>query len=300
MVIYFDVLFFINVIMNFIILWFVAIILNQKKNVYRILLGAIFGSLFLLELISKDFLFLNTFPAKITLSTLMGIISFMPRNIKDFIKIQGFLYLISFMVGGGVLAFFYFFNINRDFFSNIFLLNNISIPWWILLVSSFVLFIFLKFIWPLIYSMLSREKLVVPISIYFGNKSINVEAFIDTGNDLCDPISSYPVIIVEHEVFEHVFPEKLVFIFDSKQNNNITNYPEVLSKSKWANRFRIIPFESIGKSKGLMVGFLPDLVTISYDNKILEVKEVIIGIHSRKLSSDNSYKALLNPDLILK
>lgn len=300
MVIYFDIVFFINVIMNFIILWFVAIILNLKINIYRMFFGAILGSLFLLELVSRKFLFLSTFPIKIILSVLMGFISFMPRSIKDFIKIQGFLYLVSFMVGGGVLAFFYLLNINKDFFSNIFLLNNISMPWWILLVSSIVLFIFLKFIWPLVYIMLSREQLIVPVSISFDNKNVRLKAFIDTGNDLYDPISSYPVIIVEHEVLKNVVPENFSLILDAKQNNNINNYPEILSNSEWANRFRVIPFESIGKSKGLMVGFIPDLVTIDYKNKKVEVENVIIGIHYRKLSSDNSYDALLNPDLLLE
>lgn len=300
MVIYFDVVFLVNIIMNFIILWFVALTLNLKKNVFRILISAIFGCLFLLELVFDELFFLNTLTGKIVISVLMIFISFNPNSIKNFIKIQAFFYLISFMVGGGVLAFFYFFNMNKDFFSNIFLLNDISIPWWILLVSSVILFVFLKFIWPLIYSMLSKEQLLVPISICFNNKDVNLRAFIDTGNDLCDPISCYPVIIVEHEIFKELFPKKFELFFDTELSEVLSNVPYVLSNSKWANRFRIIPFESIGKNKGLMIGFLPDLVTISFNNETIKVKNVIIGIYHRQLSSDGSYSALLNPDLLTK
>lgn len=298
MVIYFDIVLLVNIIMNFIILCFVALTLNLEKNMYRILIGSILGCLFLLEILSDKFNFLNTFTSKVILSTLMIFISFRPNSLKEFIKVQGFFYLISFMVGGGVLAFFYFFNMNQNYISNIFLLNNISIPWWILLVSSLILFIFLKYVWPLIYRILSKEELLVPVSICFNDKNVNLQAFIDTGNDLYDPISCYPVIIVEHEIFKNLFPEKLEMLFETESNEILSNIPNVLVNSKWANRFRIIPFESIGKSKGLMVGFLPDLVTIKFNHKTLKTKNVIIGIYRKQLSSEGIYKALLNPDLL--
>ncbi len=298
MVIYFDVLFLINLIMNFIILYFVALVLNLNKNHLRILIGALIGCVFLLSVLSHTLLFMDTLIFRILVSLAMIFVSFYPNTVKDFLKQLGFFYLISFMVGGGALAFFYFFNLNRFFSQGIFLLNNISIPWWILLVSSLILFIIFKFIWPLIYHILSKDALLVPICIVFDQKKINVKALIDTGNDLHDPLSDYPVIIVEFDAVKEMFNAEIQNFLKSSSEDVLSEIGTKISGSKLEHRFRLIPFESIGKSKGMMIGFRPDFVTIFFNNKLLEAKNTVIGIYQRTLSSDGNYRALMNPDLL--
>ena len=228
----------------------------------------------------------------------MILISFWPFNFRNFLKTIGFFYLISFMTGGGVLAFFYLLNLKNNLFIDTLLINNISLPWWILLVSSFILFLFFKFIWPLLYRILSKDTLLVPITIVLDEKPLKITALIDTGNDLFDPVSNYPVIIVEFDAIESIFSEDLRILLNRSTEKSLEILGEYLADSKWANRFRVIPFESIGKSKGLMVGFRPDMVTIIYDNKLKKTKKTIVGIYQRVLSPDGTYRALLNPVLI--
>jgi stage II sporulation protein GA (sporulation sigma-E factor processing peptidase) len=298
MIVYFDVVVIVNLIMNFLILYFVAIILKLEKNYLRLLFGAAFGCIFLLSMFSEKLMALESLPVKFAISLIMIIISFKPKTFTSFIKTTVFFYIVSFMVGGGVFGFFYFFRQHETFYNDISLLNDISLPWWILLVSSVILFLFLKFFWPLIYKILSRDSLLVPLTICFNNNTKEIKAFIDTGNDLCDPISNYPVIIVELDAIEGIFGEKLKSCLKLKPEECLQKIGEVLPSSEWATRFRVIPFESIGKTRGLMIGFKPDMVKIVFDNKILETQNVIIGIYERALSPDGTYRALLNPDLL--
>ncbi|HHW02982.1 MAG TPA: sigma-E processing peptidase SpoIIGA [Thermoanaerobacterales bacterium] len=298
MVVYLDVVFLINLIMNFLILLFVAIVLNLKKNYFRILLGAAGGCLFLLSIALPNFTVFQSLFCKIALSAAMIVASFQPRCFKDFIKILSFFYLISFMVGGGAFALFYFYNLKDTFMNSMLLINNISVPWWILLVSSLTLFLFFKYLWPLVYRIISKDVLLVPMTVTFDEKSLEVKALIDTGNDLHDPISDCPVVIVEFDAVKDFFSTDLQAVLMKETEENLKHMGELISGSKWATRFRLIPFESIGKSKGLMIGFKPDMITLSFNNKILEIKDVILGIHQRILSPDGTYRALLNPDLL--
>ncbi|MCR4430064.1 MAG: sigma-E processing peptidase SpoIIGA [Tepidanaerobacteraceae bacterium] len=301
MVVYFDVVLLINLLMNFLILTFVAMVLKLRVNLAKILSGAIAGCLFLLHVIIPNLAILQGLTFKLILSAAMILLSFSPRSLKDFIKILGFFYLISFMVGGGAFALFYFYNfqyINSGVYGNMLLINNISVPWWILLVSALILLIFFKYFWPLLYRMLSKDNLLVPINVEFDNKKLEIPALIDTGNDLRDPVSNYPVVIVEFNAVKTLFGRELQSLLIYGTEADFTNMTELISNSKWATRFRLIPFESIGRSKGLMIGFKPDMITVNLNNKILEVRDAILGIYQRSLSPDGTYRALLNRDVL--
>lgn len=298
MIIYFDVVFLINLLMNFLILLFVAIVLKLKKNFIRIFLGAVTGCLFLFSMVRPQFLFFQSPVFKVLLSVAMILVSFQPHGLRDFIKILGFFYLISFMVGGGAFALFYFYNLKDTFSGSMLLINNISVPWWILLVSSFMLFLFFKYLWPFLYRMLSKDTLLVPLTITFDNKSLEIRALIDTGNDLHDPISDYPVVIVEFEAVKQLFSKDMQSALMKGTEDDLRDMSELISGSKWATRFRVIPFESIGKSKGLLIGFKPDMITVDFNNKITEIGNAVLGIYHRILSPDGTYRALLNPDLL--
>lgn len=283
--------------MNLIILYFVSFALNLKRVWWRLIIGAIIGCFFLLGLIYPELSFVESLPFKIIISVAMVTTSFWPGSLSNFIKILGFFYLISFMMGGGVLAFFYVLNL-QSFSDSILLINNISVPWWILLISSIILFLFIKFLWPFIQRKLLRESLLVPITIIIDKKPLDLIALIDTGNDLFDPISNYPVIIIELDVIKNIFNEEIQELLKKSSEENLQDLGELLSKSPWAPRLRIIPFESIGKNKGIMIGFRPDMVYIKYENRVLQIKNSILGVYSRILSPDGSYRALLNPVLL--
>jgi stage II sporulation protein GA (sporulation sigma-E factor processing peptidase) len=298
MVLYFDVVFLINLLMNYLILYFVALVLNLKRVFGRLFLGAILGCLFLLSIVSEKCQVLQSFPIKIIISVIMILVSFRPKSFRDFLKILSFFYVISFMMGGGALAFFYFLNLRQNLITNTLIINNISVPWWILLVSALALFLFLKYLWPLLYSILSKDAYLALLTIVIDDKPLEITGLIDTGNDLFDPLSNYPVIIVELDAIKNFFSKDLQVILEKGPEESLVTLGETIANSIWANRFRIIPFESIGKSRGLMIGFKPDIVKIQHNDKVKSTNEAVVGIYQRVLSSEGTYKALLNPVLL--
>jgi len=228
----------------------------------------------------------------------MIIVSFSPGKLRDFLKITGFFYLISFMVGGGAFALFYFFDLKETINNSFLFINHISIPWWILLVSSILLFLFFKYLWPLIYHILEKANLIVPLKIEFGDKTLETNALIDTGNELHDPISDYPVVIIEFNEIKSLFNPTIQKLLSESDEENLSSVAEYISNTVWAARLRLIPFESIGRKKGLMLGFKPDSITFSFNNKVINVKNAVLAIYHRNLSPDGSYRALLNSEML--
>ncbi|MFY9414583.1 MAG: sigma-E processing peptidase SpoIIGA [Tepidanaerobacteraceae bacterium] len=280
------------------ILYFVALLLNLERAIGRLFSGAALGCLFLLNMVWEKFIVLQSFPIKLMISMVMILVSFRPKSFREFIKILSFFYLISFSMGGGVLAFFYFFNLRQNLITDSLIINNILLPWWILLISALVVFLFLKYFWPLLRNILSRDRFLAILTIVIDGKPLEITGLVDTGNDLFDPLSNYPVIIVELDAIKDLFSKELQVILGMGPEESLTVLGETIGNSILANRIRIIPFESIGKSKGLMIGFKPDLVKIRYNDKIKSTKEAVVGIYQRVLSAEGTYRALLNPVLL--
>ena len=81
-----------------------------------------------------------------------------------------------------------------------------------------------------------------------------------------------------------------------EDNNNDEIYED--ENLEYMTRFRVIPFTSIGKENGMLLGFKADKVTINEDENIETISKVIIGIYDYKLSKKNEYSALIGFDIL--
>lgn len=68
--------------------------------------------------------------------------------------------------------------------------------------------------------------------------------------------------------------------------------------SKWASRFRIIPFRSLGRDNGMLVGFKPDEIIIFDSERKIQSGNIIVAIYSKNLSGDGEYSALIHPEML--
>jgi len=168
--IYYEEVFILNFLLDFMILYGTKRILKRNNKIIRIVIGSIIGSFttFLLFINISNLLLLLL---KIIISFILIIIAFGFRNIFKNIV---YFYLLSIIIGGSA----YLFNINNKFF---------------LVLSSFIVIgILIKEF--LSYKEIYSNKYLVTIII--DNKKYKLEGFIDTGNRLIDPISKKSVVLV--------------------------------------------------------------------------------------------------------
>jgi stage II sporulation protein GA (sporulation sigma-E factor processing peptidase) len=121
---------------------------------------------------------------------------------------------------------------------------------------------------------------------------------VDTGNSLRDPLSHAPVIVAEFDSVKAFLPDSIKLLFYEKQENSLQNLLMSAHGDDFTGRLRMIPYESLGKQNGLLIGFRPDRVEIMTDKNTIALSEVVIGIYNRSLSRNGDYQGLLNPELI--
>ena len=179
MKIYFEFIFIINYLLDFMILYGTKRLLKINKSIINIFLGSLIGSLTTFILFIK----INTISLlliKIIISIIMIIISFGKNNI---IKNLFYFYLISITVGGLM----YLLDLNKNYYFQILIT---------IIITPIIIIILIKELAKL--KEINTNKYLV--DIYINRKKYHLEGFIDTGNRLTSPIKKEAIILVNLKI----------------------------------------------------------------------------------------------------
>ena len=193
MTIYVDLVFLINLIMDFYILSGVKFLLKLDTKLIRILLGSLIGSLSLFLLFFHlSTILLNLF--KIIISLLMVLITF--GKYKFFNRLF-YLYVVSIFLGGSI----YLINDSLGYKVSgfLFINNGYSINLIILLIiSPIIIYLYVKeFV-----NLKKKLNTTYNVTIKIKNKKIKLEGFLDTGNKLIDPYFHRPIILLSKKYID--------------------------------------------------------------------------------------------------
>ena len=108
MIIYIDIIFIENIIMNTIILYATSIILKQEVKIIRLIISSTIGSIYSILMYITKFTIYSSIISKFLLSIVMVYIAFKPQNLKKVFKQIIIFYLTSFVFGGVALNLIYF------------------------------------------------------------------------------------------------------------------------------------------------------------------------------------------------
>lgn len=296
MIVYAEYVFLENFIMNYIILSLSGKFGKYPAKRNKLIIGSALGALYAFIIFFPYLHFLFSTLMKIACSMLIIVVSFTPYRFKEFLRLIGIFYLITLIFGGAGFALFYFTNFNGIVSNGIFYMTNISVK--NIFISCGIGYILIQFCWGYIQKQLSKEKVLINIKIKINTKMVEIKGMVDTGNSLTDPISKYPVIIVEYNAIKNLLPIELKNIF---LENKIFNFEQLISSMDdidWIKRFRMIPYQALGTENGMLIGFRPDNVLIYSDDSNRDINEIIIAIYNKKLSKTGDYMALLHPDIV--
>lgn len=291
--VYADILFLINFIMIYFIFFIVNKLIKNKVPLKRIFLGSFFATFFyILIIFCIPFYKILSIILIIFIIFLSIFISFRPKRIKDFLSLLLLINIISFSIGGTSIALFYYINLN-NILGNMLnsTIKNFSLK--LLLISVSFTYIILKFFINWYKKIFIKKQSFYVIKLYKNSEKIILNALLDTGNSLKEPITKKPVMIAEFFAIKNILPESLKIIFYQKEENNLNRILEV----SYDNHIRFIPFKSIGKENGLMLGIKIDKLEIEADKNIV-LTDVIVAISNFSLSEDGFYNAILNPEML--
>ena len=150
----------------------------------------------------------------------------------------------------------------------------------------------------LVKSKLSKKDMIYDIEVTLDNKSAKIKALLDTGNLLKDPITGYPVIVVEKASLRNIIPSNILNNSEKIIGGDISELICDSEFSKTISRFRVILFSSLGKQNGLLLGIKPDSVNIKLDEKTEKLNNVIVGIYDKSFTKNGAYTAIFGIDML--
>lgn len=296
MTIYLDLVLLENLCMNYIILFATGYIMKLKMKHWKLILSALLGGIYAVISYLEILPLYSSLPMKILLSALMVYIAFNAKGIKILSKQLILFYLTSFVFGGCAFALLYFIRPQ-----DILMRNGVYVgtyPIKVALLGGIVGFIITYIAFKIVKTKLSKKDMLHSICIKIEGKELNVQAMLDTGNLLKEPITGMSVVVVEKEKLYSILPANLLDHIEELIGGEGTKNIENLEEKAYLTKLRLIPFSSIGKQNGLMLGLKADEVSITKEEQIETRKDVIIGIFPNKLSKNNLYSALIGLDLL--
>ena len=296
MVIYLDVVFLENIIMNYIIIYATGIVVKSEIKQWRILIASSIGAIYTIAMYISTIPIYSNFIMKLILSLVIIYVAFIPKNIKKTLKILLIFYLVSFVFGGCIFALMYIITPKLAKIKNGVFVGTYPIK--IALIGGIISFVIIQISFKMVKNKISKKDVIYNIEIIINNKNTEVKALLDTGNLLKEPITGMPVIIVEHKSLNKIVPTEILNNLNKIIGGDTYELLENEEFSKIISRFRMIPFSSLGKQNGLLLGLKADSINIILDEKTEKINNVIIGIYDKSFTKNGMYSAIFGLDIL--
>ncbi len=293
-IVYIDQVFIGSLVMNMMILWITARLGKIAYKRWRLLAGAAVGamySLFLFIPIMEGYLGPGY---KLLVSLLMVAVVFVPTPPKKVLIILAYFYLSTFMLGGTVLGIIGFLHKNSFDGRLAGMMQAVdTFLWYGILLALFVYWVLGR-----VMPVALRKRLMLPVfradlTVRLGEREVSLNALLDTGNSLSDPLTGHPVIIAEYAVIKEILPEQVGTLIESHGLDDGAAVLVALGENIRPGNFRIIPYRSVGRENGWLLGFRPDEVKIKVGDNLYKVNDVVVALYRDCLQGDTSCRALL-------
>ena len=258
LVVYVDILLILNTLVNYFILLAIRKITHSYTKRWRIALGAFVGGLSAL-LLFLEYLNIVMTILKILSGVVMVVVTFGFKPTKQFLKRLFFLFVITFLFGGVTYAIYIFFDKDILLYSNGIIYFDVDMTF--LVICSVVSYLIITLITKYTDKKSSKNKEYY-VTIENNGKTLSNIGLMDTGNNLREPFSDYPVIMVDKTLFNEIYTRETI---------------------------RIIPVSTVS-GESIIRSFKPQKVIIGN----FSTDKVYIGESAVEL---NEYKIILNINL---
>jgi len=253
MVVYIDLLILENFIINCFLLKIIASTVRVKVKWRLLLVAGFIGSLYVIVLLYPPVAFLNILPIKLLIAFLMIVITFKKRD-KNFILKTSIVFIVYSMVLSGVCSFFQYSSVTGFTYKK-------------LIVSIILVYIIIERLVVYIKERKSLTELIYKIDIVLNKNLITLNGFLDTGNELREPVTNMPVILVNGEILKNLNTETCLELS--------------------------IPYKVFNGETGILTAFKPDYIIVHMGNQIIK-REVFIAVNNEVFTNTMDYQALLS------
>lgn len=295
MTIYLDEFFLVNFLMDLFILWMVGVLARQNRRWKQICSGAVLGGVYALIVLLPGGQWLAGWWGKLLCSLLMVLLAYPTKNWRLFSKCVAYFYGIALISGGATIASMYLFGQQFIQTWNGVAMINMDFQLFWLVAAVFAVCLLVFGLRQSMHSDFRQKHWLVQLHIGLGQEESAVTALVDTGNQLVEPITANPVVLIEHHCLWNLLPQELVVLLQAGAT------PDELflagAATGFMSRLRLIPYQSVGR-QGMLLGFKPDWLMIEDGTNQVLHHEVIVALTKQQFSAQGSYQGLAQVELL--
>lgn len=266
--IYIDVLFGVNMFVNYFILLACAKITRSRVKFLRMLWGSLLATLFTGVIFLPEVHFILSLLMRLVISGAVTLATFGYGGLPKYLSRLFSFYSVSFGYAGIVLAIWFLFEPPGIMVNNGAVYIHLS-PY--VLLSSFCVGYFLLLLLRRHFGTEIKRGDIFNMKINFLGKSTEVSVLYDTGNRLKDLFSDLPVAVVNFEEIREILPLEMEPCFAGGQKNKP---PE---RDEHKERYRIIPYSVIGGG-GVLPAIKIDRAEVWKNHKKIWENRCIIAV----------------------
>ena len=267
-VVYVDVLFTLNLFVNYLLLLSGACLLREKAKRWRLLLGAALGAGYSLIIFAPELPNFLSILIKVIFCVTIVLAAYPVHGLRHFGKLTACFLAANFIFAGFMMGIWLLFRPKGMVYQNGAVYFDISVT--VLIVTAIVCY-GLTVLFSKLFRRHAPENRIYTLQVELNGCRLCTQALLDTGNRLSDCFSDTPVILLEYARVKTLLP------------------PASLG-------FRLIPYHTVGGT-GLLPAFRPEKVIISDAHMQFEKKDVLIAVVNDRLAA-GEYGALLNERLV--
>lgn len=283
--VYFDVIFLVNFIADFFVLYLAGVIAKKEIRLGKLMIGAVFAAMSLLVFIIFPVLFMDWKGVVILVGISMGAVAIPYWERRWSFVRTWFLSTTIMVLTGGIM----------NYLRYICGITVLQLFQWLLLfvVSSICVYGFIISLRKNV----KRNDSIYLVQITHGEKMTVETLYMDTGNLLTDPMFQKPVVVLSENAVCKCMIEEERFIVEQYIKNGKLDYNKLLScQTQKKVCFHEITYQSVGKTSGKLLCLLIDEIKLLGDDTVLKKQPVAIAPDTVFVGT--GYQGLLHKECI--
>lgn len=286
-VIYVDTLFFLNAVIDYLLLLAAARLAGEPLRRGRFALGAALGGGYAVALFLPGLGFLSHPLCRIGSMVLMLTAAY--GGSRRLLR-QGILFAaLTCAFGGGVAAIGMLGRTELTLGQGVF---YSAMDLKVVLLSAAVCYGVLSLVFQRLGRHSAASGELVSVKLCLGERQVALTALVDTGNTLTDPVSGRPVLVAEGERVLPLFPP------GHRPGPADLQDPAAgltrLGTGEWRVRFRLLPYRSVGVDRGVLLAVRADALELNGQGR----GPVLVALSPNPVSDGGGYQALIGAEIM--
>ena len=276
-VVYLDVLFLLNLVVDYLLLLAAARITGEVFSRLRLALGALLGAVYAAAIFLPGCLWLSHPLCKLVSAVGMVLLAF--GNSRRLLRLLLVFFGASAALGGVVLAL-QLLGTGGLTLENGVLYTGFDVR--LLLVTVIVTYALLGTVFARAARHGGTRQDLCSAKVWIGNESLCLTTLLDTGNTLTDPANNCPVMVAEGRALEPLLPHEI-------DPADPVGTLERLADSALRRRFQLLPYRAVGVEHGMLLVVRVDRAVIGER----EIKGLLVALSPTPVSDGGGYQALI-------